>query len=90
MHRIISYIFCLIEEIKGNRFGRDARISLLVNSLVLYLNRLVYDQKHVQAGDIQQELHNAICDFIAEHLEENLSLERLENEKTAGLSVCNP
>ena len=45
-NRIQSQIFELIEEVKSNRFGRDAKIALQVNSLLLYLNRLIYERSH--------------------------------------------
>ena len=79
-NRIQSQIFELIEEVKSNRFGRDAKIALQVNSLLLYLNRLIYERSHMVGASSEKELHLAICDFINNHLEEDLSLERLEKE----------
>ena len=79
-NRIQSQIFELIEEVKSNRFGRDAKIALQVNSLLLYLNRLIYERSHMAGASSEKELHLAICDFINNHLEEDLSLERLEKE----------
>ena len=79
-NRIQSQIFELIEEVKGSRFGRDAQIYLQVNTLLLYLNRLIYERSHMAGSGNQKELYTAICDFINQHLEEDLSLERLEKE----------
>ena len=76
---IQSMIFQLIEEIKSNRFGKYSQISLQVNSLILYLNRLVYDRNHSHKA-ANNELYMAVCDYINSHLEEDLSLEQLENE----------
>ena len=39
-------IFQLIEEIKSERFGKEAKVSLCVNDLVLQLNRIVYEQQN--------------------------------------------
>lgn len=79
-NHIQSQIFALIEEVKSSRFGRKAQITLQVNSLLLYLNRLIYERNHVAGNMPQKELHIALCDFINHHLEEDLSLERLEKE----------
>lgn len=79
-NHIQSQIFALIEEVKGARFGRNAMISLQVNSLLLYLNRLIYEKNHIADSSGQKELPLLLCDFISHHLEEDLSLERLEKE----------
>lgn len=79
-NQIQSQIFALIEEVKGSRFGRNAMISLQVDALLLYLNRLVYEKSHIAGASSHKELHAALCDFISHHLEEDLSLERLEKE----------
>ena len=39
-------IFQLIEEMQMERFGREARIPLLVNDLILHLNRMVYEEEN--------------------------------------------
>lgn len=75
-----SQIFSLIEEVKGSRFGKDAQVSLQVNSLILYLNRMIYERNHTAGNTYAKDLHHALCDFITNHLSEDLSLERLEKE----------
>lgn len=79
-NQIQSQLFSLIEEVKGNRFGRDACISLQVNTLILNLNRIIYEKIHLKSTYFQEDICTALCDFINNHLEENLSLERLEKE----------
>lgn len=79
-NHIQSMLFELIEEVKGKRFGKDAKISLLVNSLILHLNRLIYEKSHLKGSSNTTDLNTAVCTFISDHLEEDLSLERLENE----------
>lgn len=75
-----SQIFTLIEEVKGSRFGKDAQVSLQVNTLILHLNRMIYERIHTLASTRPNELYQAICDFISGHLNEDLSLERLAKE----------
>lgn len=79
-NQIQSQIFALIEEIKGERFGKDAHISLQVNSLILFLNRMIYERNHVAGTHPQKDIPTALCQFISSHLDEDLSLERLERE----------
>lgn len=79
-NQLQSQIYALIEEVKGSRFGKDAQVSLQVNTLILHLNRMIYERNHTAGNSRPKELHTAICDFIAAHLDEDLSLERLEKE----------
>lgn len=79
-NQIQSRIFSLIEEVKSNRFGKEASVSLQINSLILYLNRLVYERNHIAGPSGNKDLHIALCDFISNHLDEDLSLARLEKE----------
>lgn len=78
-NEISSQLFNLIEEIKGSRFGRASKIVLQVNTLILYLNRTLYELNHSNLLN-NTDLSSAICDYIAMHLEEELTLEKLEKE----------
>lgn len=79
-NQIQSQIFSLIEEVKSSRFGKEASVSLQINSLLLYLNRIVYGKNHVAGAHTAKELHVSLCNFINSHLDEDLSLERLAKE----------
>ena len=72
-------IFQLIEEIQFERFGKEARIPLAVNSLILQLNRIVYEQQNPKTEREQQSLYQNLIYYIDDHLEEDLSLEKLAN-----------
>ena len=72
-------IFQLIEEIQFERFGKEARIPLSVNSLILQLNRIVYEQQNPKTEREQQSLYQNLIYYIDDHLEEDLSLEELAN-----------
>ena len=71
---IQAKVFRLIEEIHSTRFGKEAKVSLCVNDLVLHLNRAIYEQKHEKALWEQQNLYESLTDYIEAHLEEELSL----------------
>ena len=72
-------IFQLIEEIQFDRFGKDVRIPLGVDSLLLQLNRIVYEQDHPKTEREQLSLYKNLIYYIDEHIEEDLSLDELAN-----------
>lgn len=73
-------VFRLIEEIRTDRYGREAKISLCVNDLILHLNRTVYEQKHEKNIEEQQKLYRSLVYYIEDHLTEDLSLDVLAKE----------
>lgn len=79
-NEIQTKVFRLIEETRGNRFGKDARVSLCVSDLILHLNRIVYEQKHEKHPQAEQALYESLTDYIGEHLDEALSLDSLAGE----------
>lgn len=74
---IQTKVLRLIDETRGNRFGREAKVSLCVSDLVLHLNRTVYERKHEKNPREEQTLYESLTDYIEEHLDEELSLETL-------------
>lgn len=70
-------VFQLIEEIHSERFGKEAKISLCVNDLILHLNRTVYERKHPKTAHEEHHLYQNLILFIEDHLDEDLSLDRL-------------
>lgn len=76
-HALQSKILRLLEEIHDDRFGKSALIPLCVNDLVLYLNRTVYEAEHPATPKETQSLYRSLIGYIEEHLEEDLSLDRL-------------
>lgn len=72
-------IFQLIEEIQFDRFGKEARIPLNVNSLILQLNRTIYEQQNPKTEREQQSLYKNLIYYIDKHIEEDLTLEQLAN-----------
>lgn len=75
-----SRVFQLIEEIHSDRFGKAARIPLCVNDLILHLNRTVYEELHQKTPGEEQSLYQGLLQFIEEHIDETLSLDRLARE----------
>lgn len=79
-HSIESRIFSMLGEIKNQRFGRDAFLSLQINELILYLNRTIYERNSMKQIDSDRDMSVSVQQFIDAHLNEELSLERLEQE----------
>lgn len=77
---IQSKVFCLIEEMNSDRFGRNAQISVCVNDLILHLNRIVHEQMHMKQGLEEASLYQSLLFYIDQHLEENLTLDKLSLE----------
>jgi AraC-like DNA-binding protein len=77
---IQSMLFRLIEESNNNRFGKEREVSLQLDSLLLHLNRLVFEQNHNQNTHAGEELYIGLCNYIEENLDKDLSLECLSKE----------
>ncbi len=77
---IQSKILQIIEEMNSNRFGKDTKITICVNDLLLYLNRIIYEKNNVEKSKEEVNLYQSIINYIEEHLDEELSLERIANE----------
>lgn len=71
--------FRMIEEQWGDRYGKQTFLYLKLNELLMVMNRMVYEQNHKKVAKGEEEVYQTICNFIASHLEEDLSLERLSN-----------
>ncbi len=74
---IQSKILRLLEEMRAEKFGRDAQISICINDLVLALNRVVYEQTTPKYKNPEYLLYQQLEEYIEDHLEENLSLDEL-------------
>lgn len=67
----------LIEETRGERPFRRLASGLSAVSFLVYINRLLYDSLHQKSAVYENVLYLNICDYINQHLEEDLSLDSL-------------
>ncbi len=74
---IQARIFRLLEEIHSQRFGRNARLTLGVNGLVMHLSSMAYEQKTPGRTRVTLNLYENLLLHIDTHLEEDLSLDHL-------------
>ena len=77
---IQSKLFSLIEEVHGNRFGKDTRLSVCVEDLLLHLGRLIYESENKLPADAVTDLYDSVLAYVEEHIEENLSLDLLSKK----------
>ena len=77
---IQSKILRLLEEMQTDRFCREPQIALCVNDLILHLNRLIYERSHSEPKQETESLYQSLCGFIEDHIDEDLSLDRLSGE----------
>ncbi|MCQ2522756.1 MAG: AraC family transcriptional regulator [Lachnospiraceae bacterium] len=75
-----SRLFSITDEVKGHRFGKDARISLLINDLMISMNRMIYERRSSARFSSKGRLSESVAQYIETHLEDDLSLDRLELE----------
>ena len=71
----------LIEETQSNRFGKEALLPLYVNDLIMYLNRILYNQRNPRKRNAEESsLYRKLKIYIEDHLDDDLSLEILAKE----------
>ena len=56
------------------------RFRFMSTTLLLYLNRLIYERLHPHKTRTEESLYQNIATYIEEHLEEDLSLQKLAEE----------
>ena len=72
-------LFNLLSEVHTDRFGKESRIPLSINDLILHINRLVYEMSHPYTPEKNQNLYENLVIYIEENLAKDLSLETLAN-----------
>lgn len=76
-NRIQSKIFRLIEELRGNRFGKELQSMLCANDLIFDLNRTIHETEHAELSKERRSLYQNLLLYIEEHIDEDLSLDSL-------------
>ncbi len=76
-NEVQSKILRLLEEMRSQKYGREAQISICVNDLILRLNRLAYEHNTPKRKNPEFLLYQQLTEYIEDHLEDDLSLEKL-------------
>ena len=77
LHALQGKVFQLIEEQHSDRFGKDIKLRLCANDLILQINRMAYEQDHPGYSSASMDLYENILQYIEDHLEEELTLDYL-------------
>lgn len=75
-----SKMLRLLEEMQADRFGKELQLTLYVDDLLLRLNRIVYEMLEPEKNSNDASLYANLVEYIENHLEEELSLEKLAEE----------
>lgn len=67
----------LLEETKGSHPFKDMSAVLMAASLLLHINRITYDMVNQISPTYENVLYLNVCDYINNHLDEDLSLDKL-------------
>lgn len=76
-NEVQSKLLRILEEMRSQKYGREAQISICVNDLILRLNRLAYEQNTPKRKNPEFLLYQQLTEYIEDHLEDDLSLEKL-------------
>lgn len=74
---LYAMILTLIEEVNCLYFGRDEKIKLCIQSLLLHLNRTIYNKRTLHTNIAENNLYRNLITYISEHFDEDLTLDRL-------------
>ena len=67
----------LLAETRSRKIFHHTSAGIMACSLLLLINRRIYDSLHQVSAAYGNVLYLNICDYVNNHLEEDLSLERL-------------
>lgn len=67
----------MIEEMHSKRIFHKLNSHLMVTTFLISLNRIIYDMNHKVSPSYENALYLSVCDYINNHLSEELSLDKL-------------
>lgn len=74
---IRSQLMKILEEVHTSRFGRIEFLETYIHELLLYMNRIIYEQENtVQTSDAGDLLQNLLS-YIDVHIDEKLTLDAM-------------
>ncbi|MBO6242104.1 MAG: helix-turn-helix domain-containing protein [Butyrivibrio sp.] len=79
-HLVESKFLRLLEEKSSDRYGSGAMSHLCLCDLILTINRIVYDDDHIQNGNDELALFQNILSHVESNLEETLSLDDIAGQ----------
>ena len=70
-------MFKIIREMRGNRFGREIRISISIHDFILSISRNIYEIDNRLQMHEENSLYDNILLYIDDHINEELSLDSI-------------
>lgn len=77
---IQAKVIGLLEEVQGNRFGRQTSLRLQVSDLILSLNRIEYERNNTRYEGNKTDISETLVFYIDKHLSDDLSLDSLAGQ----------
>lgn len=74
---IQAKLFNLIEELHSYRYARETRIGISIYDLMVFLNRMAYENQEITTKQMQNRLHSNIAQYIENHISEELTLDSI-------------
>ena len=75
-----SKMIRLLEEMVSEHYGKEEQISLYINDFILHINRMIHEQFEPKKVTMNTSLYSNLVEYIEQHLEEDLTLEKLAEE----------
>ena len=69
----------ILEEMKNNELCYQLECTILVVSLLIHINRIIYNEHKTITSATGSDLHINLCNYINMHLESDLSLNSLSD-----------
>ena len=77
MHQLLLRI---LEEIHSSSYARDSYIAVLIQQLLLDINRGAYAETHVDENEREADLLERLLAYIDSHLDEDLTLDQIADD----------
>ena len=77
MHQLLLRI---LEEIHSSSYARDSYIAVLIQQLLLDINRGAYAETHVDTSERETDLLERLLAYVDAHLDEDLSLDQIAED----------
>ena len=70
----------ILEEIHSSSFARDSYLAVLIEQLLLDMNRDAYQSTHVSQMQRETDLLERLLEYVDAHLDEDLSLDQIADD----------
>ncbi len=79
-HQVEYRFLRLLEEISSDRYGSSTARHLCLCDLILTINRVIYDNEHIDAKSDEVSLFQNILSYVESNLDSSLSLDEIAGQ----------